>query len=62
MSKGGEDHEGEIDRDMETHELQTDSCGASMGPNQALHMWETVVKLGLSEGPLAVGPGSIPGA
>ena len=26
-----------------------------------LHMGETVVKLGLSDGPLAVGPGSIPG-
>ena len=35
--------------------------GPPMGLNQAFHMWETVMKVGLYEGTLAVGPGSIPG-
>ena len=38
MGKGGQDHDGEIYRDswtklVETQELKTDSCGASMGLN-----------------------------
>lgn len=46
----------------ETHELWTCCCGVSTGPNWNLHMWETMVKLELSEGPLAVGAGFNPGA
>lgn len=30
--------------------------------NVSLHMWETVLKLGVSEESIAVGPGSTPGA
>lgn len=43
-------------------EIQANSCGVSMGLNLSLHMWETVVKLGLSVGPLAIGLAFIPGA
>ena len=62
MRKGGKDNDGEICRDnstklVKTQELQTDKCRVTMGQSQALHMWETIVKLELFEGFLTVGPG-----
>lgn len=53
MSQRGHYHE---KKSTETAEVQTDRCGVSMAQKQ-----DTVVKLKLSEGTLAVGPGFILG-
>lgn len=53
MSQRSQDHE---KKSTERAEPQSDSCGVSVAQNQALHMWDTVVKLGLSEDTMVVGP------
>lgn len=64
MSKGCQDHEWGIFRDswiklFGKHDLQTNSCGATIWRNETLCMRETIVYLGLSEEALAMGIESI---
>lgn len=62
MSKEGQDDNTQLNQACTTEGLQTNSCEASVGLNQAFHMWEKVVKLGMSVMHLAVETALIPEA
>lgn len=65
MSLGSQVHEQSEERNRtkltETKNSRPRFVEPSLGPNYDFHMLKTVVKFGLSERPLEVGPGSIPG-